>query len=148
MRIEYFDDETIQEVSLPQFYAMVVPPSPRIAPEAAAQIAAYESSGGRVIRLNDGWPKDFFERYPFIVRNAYWLGEEKESDVEVVVRRRQKANTRFVFVLNRKGTPTRGKLAGQDFDRPVKFRDVVTGQSVGRSFELGAWGYRVLEEVK
>ena len=148
VRIEYFDDETIQEVSTPQFYAMIVPPSPRIAPEAAAAIAAYESRGGRVIRLNDGWPKDFFERYPFIVRNAYWMSEEREADVEVVVRHRQKTNTRFVFVLNRKGSSTRGKLAGQDFDRPVKFRDVLTGQSVGRSFELGSWGYRVLEEVK
>ena len=65
-----------------------------------------------------------------------------------MVRHRQKTNTRFVFVLNRKGSSTRGKLAGQDFDRPVKFRDVLTGQSVGRSFELGSWGYRVLEEVK
>ena len=141
-RIEYLDDETIGELVREDYDAVVLPPTPYITEESAAQLDAFEKAGGKVIRLDD-WTKDFFEKHPEIPRSAYWEADDEGSDVEVVVRTQEGTGTRFVFMLNR-GGETRGRLAGTDFTDGTAFTDALTGEAADNVFFLAPYCYRVL----
>ena len=141
-RIEYLDDETIGELTRADYDAVVLPPTPYMAGESAARLAAFERSGGKVIRLDD-WTEDFFEKHPEVERSAYWTASDGPGDVEVVVRTQAKTGRRFVFVLNR-GAATKGSLAGSDFPVGTSFVDAISGGPAANGFSLGAFGYRVL----
>ena len=161
-RIEYFDDETIGQVTKRDFDTLIIPPSPFIDAEAAKKIAAYEKEGGYVIRL-DGikaaeydkpggvpvreydWTAEFFAKYPQVARSAWWRKETGKGDVEVVVRRQDKTGRRFVFVMNRRDETTRGTLTGPDFAGVSTLTDINSGKDEGLSFELPSFGYRVFE---
>ena len=141
-RIEYLDDETIGELVREDYDAVVLPPTPYITEESAAQLDAFEKAGGKVIRLDD-WTKDFFEKHPEIPRSAYWEADDEGADVEVVVRTQEGTGTRFVFMLNR-GGETRGRLAGTDFTDGTAFTDALTGEAADNVFFLAPYCYRVL----
>jgi hypothetical protein len=142
-RIEYLDDETVGELTRKDYDAVVMPPTPYIAEAPAARLDAFEKEGGKVIRLDD-WTKDFFEKYPEVPRSAYWAAREEGADVEVVVRTQKGTGRRFLFVLNRSGAATDGRLAGTDFADNARFADAITGAEVGNGFSLSPYGYRVL----
>lgn len=142
-RIEYLDDETVGELTRKDYDAVVMPPTPYIAEAPAARLDAFEKEGGKVIRLDD-WTKDFFEKYPEVPRSAYWAAREVGADVEVVVRTQKGTGRRFLFVLNRSGAATDGRLAGTDFADNARFADAITGAEVGNGFSLSPYGYRVL----
>ena len=143
VRIEYLDDETIGELTRRDYDAVVLPPTPYMVGESAARLDAFARAGGRVIRLDEGWPADFFDRHPEIPRSAYWAADAGDSDVEVVVRTQEKTGRRFVFVLNR-GDATKGGLAGADFPAGTSFIDALTDSPAANHFSLPRFGYRVL----
>lgn len=143
VRIEYLDDETIDELTRTNYDIVVIPPMPRVAPGPAAQLTAFEKAGGKVIRL-EGKDPELISKHPELPRSAWFEpADGGKRDVEVVVRTQAKTGRRFVFVLNR-GKAVKGALFGTDFAKSAEFTDALTGERSGRDLVLGDYGYRVL----
>ena len=162
VRLEYLDDTTVvTELTKRDYDTVVMPPTPRMIPEAAAALARFEKEGGKIIRLEDGLEEDFFTKHPEVARRAWWksekdtlgetfptdIGKDKAvwyKDVEVVVRNQKGTNRKFVFVLNRRDLAARGTLTGPDFPKGTTFVNALTGEKTGVTFDLPGYGYRVL----
>ena len=143
VRIEYLDDETVGELTRKDFDVVVIPPMPYVAEAPAAQLAAFEKAGGKVIRLA-GKDPELIGKHPELPRSAWFEpADGGKLDVEVVVRTQRKTGRRFVFVLNR-GKATEGVLSGTDFAGVGKLTDALTGETCGTSLSLGDYGYRIL----
>ena len=146
VRIEYLDDEVVGELTSTDYDIVVIPPMPRIAPGPAAQLAAFEHAGGRIIRLEDVDP-ELIAKHPELPRSAWFEPESGPRDVEVVVRAQEKTRRRFVFVLNR-GKAVKGVLKGSDFAEVKTLHDAIADGESGLSLSLGDYGYRVFEFEK
>ena len=146
VRIEYLDDEVIGELTSTEYDIVVIPPMPRIAPGPAAQLAAFEHAGGRIIRL-EGVDPELIAKHPELPRSAWFEPESGPRDVEVVVRAQEKTGRRFVFVLNR-GKAVKGVLKGSDFAEVKTLHDAIADGESGLSLSLGDYGYRVFEFEK